>query len=235
MEAILNSLKGCPSASLCSAIPRSALSALLREASIGLPAAHQDILSQANGITVYDGYFRLFGVGCSDGTDLLHWNDLDTWKFAWDLDLSRFLCFGETAWGDQYAYATDDLHLGRAPTVYYLDSILMKAEALCEGFEAFIKAEFLRCATNPYDRMIVAARNKIGRLDWGSHIIYMPSLLLGGQDSVENVAEINAVAGMIINGDLASQCANETLKRRVKALQDYVDSKGRPRIRVLWA
>src|SRR5688572_7280067 len=54
-----------------------------------LPRAHVELLRLANGITAFDGYWRLFGFGMTEATDLERWNAHDTWKFAYaDRNLS---------------------------------------------------------------------------------------------------------------------------------------------------
>lgn len=42
--------------------------------------------------------------GCWGVTELVEWNEPSTWKFAWPSTILEYLCFAETAWGDQYAY-----------------------------------------------------------------------------------------------------------------------------------
>ena len=46
-----------------------------------------------------------FGLGKTAGIDAILWNGPEYWKFAWEGRCSEFWCFGETAWGDQYAYS----------------------------------------------------------------------------------------------------------------------------------
>jgi hypothetical protein len=69
-----------------------------------LPADHVELLKKSNGVTAYGGYFRLLSLG-----DMSSWNAPGRWKFAWPAHVAEYLCFGETAWGDQYAYRLVDL------------------------------------------------------------------------------------------------------------------------------
>ena len=47
------------------------------------PSDLKSILLRTNGAEVFNGYFRLFGVGSSDCINSLQWNREDHWKFAW--------------------------------------------------------------------------------------------------------------------------------------------------------
>lgn len=199
-----------------------------------LPVDHYAILSAANGISIYDGYFKLFGVGAGTFTDSVLWNEDEYWKFAWNGRASRYWCFGETAWGDQYAYLIESLKAGEDETVYFLDAVSMEAEAIAANFSEFWKHEFLRCALNPYDAMIVEARNKFGPLASNSHLVYMPSLLLGGTETVENIQVIDARSAMICNGDLSSELARSTSEQQVKRIYTAKDQMCRERLRIEW-
>lgn len=211
------------------------LSALRGRHGVHLPRSHDEVLLQSNGIEVYGGYYRLFGVGCTDSIDMVEWNNPATWKFAWEERLRDYWCFAESAWGDQYAYRLDELDLDREPRVYQLEGVTMKAEPLSPDFERFLSDEFMRCATEPYDEMVRAVRVRLGDLAVTEHIAYVPSLLLAGEERLENVVRMDAVASMVANGDLATQLAHEREDRAVRALETYEDTQGRARLRVVWA
>jgi hypothetical protein len=197
-----------------------------------LPQDHIELLRMANGIAAYYGYFRLFGVDCVDCINLTWWNENETWKFAWPQHVRRYLSFGETAWGDQFAYDTEALARGDA-TVFLLDGFEMEAEPIAESFAGFLTAEFLRQAENPYDSMTRAAKERVGPLEWNEHVTYIPSLLLGGDERIENVTKMNARASMIVNGDIATQRAAAP-ERSPSFVENYEDDFGRLRTRVVW-
>src|SRR5262245_16055769 len=69
-----------------------------------IQAELQRFLMSTNGARSNDGYFRIFGLGPQAEIDSVNWNALNTWKFAWPARVQEFWCFGETAWGDQYAF-----------------------------------------------------------------------------------------------------------------------------------
>ena len=85
--------------------------------SYSLPPSHIELLSGAQSFAVYHGYFRLFG-----HNEIDVWNDRELWKFSWESSVDDYLCFGETVFGDQYAYRLEDISLGRDAAVYELDA-----------------------------------------------------------------------------------------------------------------
>jgi hypothetical protein len=199
-----------------------------------LPPSHYEILQWSNGLEVYDGYYRLFGIDSTESIDSVWWNQDDCWKFAWNGRCSAFWCFGETAWGDQYAYSTDSLRRNADGPVYFIDAVSMTAEIIAGSFAEFFEREFLRVAREPYDKLIVAARQKVGPIDSKSHLVYVPSLLLGGTETVDNITTMNARAAMISNGDLAIQVDAGPADGCIKAVEEYVDELGRARLRLVW-
>lgn len=208
---------------------------LLAAAGLILPPQHVEFLQWSNGLEAYAGYFRLFGIGPSAGVDAIRWNQDDCWKFAWCDRCADYWCFGETAWGDQYAYAVDSIRSDTAPKVYFLDAVSMTPEVISTSFAEFLEAEFLRSAREPYDAIIPLARQKFGPLEVGYHLTYVPSLLLGGTETVNNVTKMNARAAMIANGDLAIQLDAGPADAQVKGVQPYEDTEGRMRLRLVWA
>lgn len=206
-----------------------------RLATLGLqlPRAHLDLLATSDGVMGYGGYFRIFGV-TNAVTDMRWWNQEDTWKFAWKADVREFVCFGETAWGDQYAYRSADLRSDMESPVYFLESTTLRPEKIASDFGGFLKNEFLRNCEAPYDEMVVAARKKLGDVAPSEHITYVPSLLITGEESLEHVTKMPARSAMIANGDLARQLSGELQSRPIAAIEPYIDEKNRSRLRVLW-
>ena len=208
--------------------------ALERSCGIVLPAAHTALLEYSNGIEAYAGYVRLFGVGGEGGIDSIAWNHHDCWKFAWGGRASGFWCFAETAWGDQCAYALDVLTGGKECVVYFLDAFSMTPQVVASSFAEFLEGEFLRCGKEPYDPLIRQARQKFGPLDVATHLVYVPSLLLGGTEEIAHVEKMDARAAMICNGDIAIQLDEGPPEKSVESLQLYQDEMQRTRLRLLW-
>ena len=199
-----------------------------------LPKDHKELLKITNGLESFGGYFRLFGLGKERRINLLSWNLQGTWKFSWGDKLNDYICFGETAWGDQYAYHRDELSAEVEPKVYFIEGIAMAPEIISDSFNEFLEKEFLKNSIQPYDEMIVEVRNRLGNLSLEDHIVYTPSPLLGGAEDPANVQMLDSVTAMIINGDLYMQLAAESQDRPVKEIKPYVDKNGRNRIQVVW-
>ncbi len=202
---------------------------------VALPATHLELLQTANGISVFGGYFRLFGCSSPTAIDMIEWNSSDVWCFAWNKPLDEYWFFGETAWGDQYAYRRDELRHSSAPRVFFLEGISMNAEVIADDFAAFLESEFLRNALQPYDANLVAARHRLGRLKPLEHIVYIPSPLITGEEIVDSVSKLDAVASMIVIGDRCRQLAEQSQDRLIREIQPYEDSNGRMRMRVVWS
>jgi hypothetical protein len=211
-----------------------ALDQFLAEQRLYLPSQHKEILTWSNGLEVYGGYFRLLGINSITELDSALWNQDNYWKFAWGDRCSAYWCFGETAWGDQYAYSTDSLRGTGECAVYLLDAMSMTPQKISSSFADFFEREFVRSAHTPYDEMISLARDKFGPLDIGLHLAYVPSLLLGGTEIIENVTTMNARSAMISNGDIATQLDAGPDEGQVKMLQPYQDTQGRTRLRLVW-
>jgi hypothetical protein len=110
------------------------LRATLEREHARLPEAHWDLLKVSDGVTAYGGYFRILGA-----EELMDWNAVDAWKFAWPPGLESYFCFAETAWGDQYAYRRADMDGPGELPVYFLESIMLAPEKLTETFVAFLE------------------------------------------------------------------------------------------------
>lgn len=199
-----------------------------------LPSDHQNALQESNGIETYGGHARLFGFSPESSVDTVKWNEFECWKFAWGSRCQDYLCFAETAWGDQYAYHIGRLREGDA-RVYFLDSLSMTPEVIAPSFSDFLASEFFRISTEPYDVMTVRARDKFGILDTGSHLVYSPSLLLEGQEDIVNVQILNARVAMIFNGDVASQLDAAPAGSVIRAVVPYDDDAQRPRLKLVWS
>lgn len=204
------------------------------ECGLILPADHKEVLRLSNGIEAYAGFVRLFGLHTTEGTDSILWNQHDFWKFAWRDRCSRYWCFAETAWGDQYCYSIESLRAGGNPAVFFMDALSMTPELVASSFAEFFKKEFIRSANDPYDVMIKLAREKFGPLEVNTHLIYVPSVLLGGAEEIGNVQKINARSAMICNGDIALQLDAGPPDGIIKAVEPYEDEMERMRLRLVW-
>ena len=232
IDAALKSLKEAQRVTFCPPANQRQVASIKR---LRLPSLHQELLIRSNGLAVFHGYDRVFGVRSSEFRDLIKWNEADTWKFAWKRDLSRYLCFAEDGWGYQWAYDLESLIHEGDPPVYWLPAFDMQAERLFSSFEEFFDRVLLRWLREEYASASVAAYRHHGNLEWFNQVAYVPSLLLGGKDGdVEHTVKMRAEANMIINGDIYSQAGKERVDRPVQLIEPYTDERGRPRMRVFF-
>jgi hypothetical protein len=199
-----------------------------------LPKSHGELLQWSNGAEAYGGYLRLFGLYTMESIDSVIWNQPDNWKFAWGDRCSNYWCFGETAWGDQYAYSLGSLRAKEEAKVYFLTALSMTPQIVASSFDEFLEKEFIRSAKSPYDVMTRQARQKLGPLEMTYHLVYVPSVLLSGTEDINHVHKMHARSAMICNGDIATQLDSGPPDRAVKAVQAYEDELHRTRIRLVW-
>jgi hypothetical protein len=199
---------------------------------VGLPASHLSFLRAVNGLTVYHGAFRLFGLNRTERTlDLATWNNQETWKFAWDDRVDPYLLFGETAWGDQYAYKKTPAG-GLEQEVYFLEATMLRPQPLTSSFDEFILNEFLRNAQRPYDDLAIEAVQRYGPIARDKHWAYTPSIALGGVESIDNVTAIPAVTAMIFAGDIATALRGSRPGTSPTKVIPWTDDQQRTRLKI---
>ena len=235
IDQVFRSLVGVEGVATHQGIEADLLTAFETEQGFHFPQDHGEILRWSNGIEAYFGYFRLFGIQSVASIDAVGWNNRDCWKFAWEDRCLSFWCFGETAWGDQYAYSIDSLHTGNALQVYFIDCLSMTPAIIALSFAEFLEKEFLRNAQDPYDLMIPKAKKKLGSLEVESHLVYLPSILLSGEEHIDKVKKMNGRAAMICNGDMATQLDNGPPNGSVTGVESYEDTQHRLRLRLVWS
>jgi hypothetical protein len=207
------------------------VAALMGSSAASFPPAHLDLLQHLNGMTVFHGAFRLFGLRPEPFLDLSEWNAREAWRFAWDDRVDPYLIFGETAWGDQYAYR----HVARqelAPEVHFLEGTLLRSEVIAASFEEFLFNEFIRNAQQPYDVFTVEAVQRRGSVAAGNHWVFAPPIALGGSELIEDVTEIPAVTAMTFAGDIASALRASPAGTSPVHVTPWTDDRGRSRLRV---
>ncbi|WP_127354984.1 SMI1/KNR4 family protein [Actinacidiphila soli] len=197
-----------------------------------LPEAHRELLRELNGFTAYHGAFRLFGTGRPAHLDLAAWNAPQTWRFAWDERAEPFVFFGETAWGDQYAYRREPG--GRlAPEVHFLEGNFLRSEVIAGSFEEFLADELLRNAKEPYDELTVEAVERYGPIAADQHWAFVPSLAMDGTEDIGQVMQLPAVTAMVYAGDIATAVGAAAPDDLLTGVAPWTDDQGRARLRVL--
>jgi hypothetical protein len=111
----------------------------------------------------------------------------------------------------------------------------MTPEIVASSFAQFLESEFLRISIAPYDVMMVRARDKLGDIDLENHLIYSPSLIIGGDEDINNIVILQARIAMIFNGDIASQLDAAPASSVIRAVVPYDDDVRRPRLRLVWS
>lgn len=154
----LSQLRGLRAVSFHAGMAPAFVTALRHDYGIALPGDHLSVLQGSNGIEVYSGYVRLFGIYSQQSVDAITWNQPEYWKFAWGDRCSGYWSFAETAWGDQYAYSLRSLADADTAEVYFLDALSMTAQVIAPSFKDFLENEFLRAAQDPYDVILKQAR-----------------------------------------------------------------------------
>ena len=231
----LNRLRTQPRTNLHSGVDEQTIRRVLQEQAIRLPTDHLQLLKMSNGLELFDGYERLFGIDCTESIDAIIWNQLEWWKFAWSNRCSGFWCFGESVWGHQYAYALDDLNAQDEPSVYDLDAYEMVAEKIADSFAEFLALIMIR--EEPIDRKSRDAYLKFGAIDANTNLIHTPPFVVLPQDEMDNletVVTMDSRLAMICNGDASLQLANAPDNALFKGVEAVVDQQGRSRINLLW-
>ena len=196
----------------------------------GLPEDYLKVLRRLNGLSVQSGVNRLFGVRGEPTMDLRAWNETDNWKFAWAGRVDQFLCIGETAFGDQYAFRYEGGVL--SSEVYLLEANFLEPEVSGGTFEEFFVTEFVRNAEDPWDLVAVEAVKKFGSIDISKNWVYSPSVALGGPDDISNVMQMDSFAAMTIAGDIVTAIYSAPAEAILKGVSPWLDERGRPRLSV---
>lgn len=234
LERILAGLSAAEEARLYPGCTSDDIAFVERHAGIVLPDDHRAFLMHSDGAETFGGYYRLFGTRRGAPTDLTTWNSDDHWKFAWDGLASDFFCFGESGWGDQFAYRLSSMVGTVDPDVYLGDNVSMRWLHIADTFAEFLSRSFLRSAVSPFSQIIVQARLNFGDLNEEDHLILKRSILLDGEEEIENVAKLGARAAMIFNGDLATEYNKLPNGAQITGLRNYEDEWGRIRVAIEW-
>lgn len=198
---------------------------------LSLPELHQSLLSRTNGITTFHGYIRLFGRFCQDDRPSLSlWNDRSFWKYSWPSWINDYLVFGETAFGDQYAYRISDLLTENEPRVLQIPFSSDQPIELCATFEEFVETDLTWNIEQPYDELIIQAFEKHGRLSASQHVAYVPPFLLNEEENVDRTTILEARINMITNGEIAKKIRELKTSDNISRIDYFVDDDGHLRL-----
>lgn len=219
---IIEFIKHCRDIKLYEPIQNSILNTL---ENLNFSKSHLTLLSITDGLAFFGGYFRLFGINKEKKINLFSWNSDELWKDTWGRYTDGYYFFGMSAIGDLFAYGDDN-------RIYYLDGITMDIISVYDDFDEFFQAEFIARDNGNVESLFIEARNKFGNLDIDTSLIYIPSLFLYNDPSVDNLIKMRTVDVMTINGDLCRQLMES--EGNIKKLEDYIDFKGRHRIKIIF-
>lgn len=197
-----------------------------------LPAKHQQILREYAWLSGYHGYLRLLGYSSGNQRDLISWNEADCWKFSWAGDADNYLCFGDTALGDQYAYLLDSSGRLATHTVFLLDFGSMEAEEIASSFDEFLDFEFIRHCKEPFYSSLIRAFSFCGDIDFSELLVQVPHHLLECSDEEPRLMRMDARSAMISNGDIATAVSQLGEDDHIEAADTYVDDLGRSGMRL---
>jgi hypothetical protein len=202
---------------------------------VRLPPELNSWLSRGDGLELFDGHVRIFGVGQAGGIDSVAWNDVNCWKFAWGKRACKYWCFGESAWGDQFALETEKLAAERDPLVHTLFSLTMIPMDYKCSLRQFLKDQStLYDNADWFDKQI---RQKFPKVESDMHLIYVPPVSMIPPESEWNVAfvsKMNARTAMICNGDIALQEELWPSGATPAGLETYQDDQERTRVKIIW-
>lgn len=194
-----------------------------------LPVAHRGLLAATNGVEAGGNYLRLFGAGRGSLYDLAEWNSLELWKFAWTDEVHDCLLFAQDGAGEQVGYRMADVRPGRPePPVVSVSLDDPRPRPLHASFEAFMSQWAEQAEA-------YSAAPPVAGLGPNEVLVHTPSRLIASSLDESEVLRMDAVAAMVVSGDVWTQIAQAELGAAVDHLQPYIDQNGRARIRLVWA
>lgn len=202
---------------------------------VALPATHRQLLLRTNGLEVYQGHMRIYGLGANAAIDMRTWNDQETWKFAWPPELLRdYLFVAENAWGHQCAYRATELRQGGDPPLHMVLQIsnLQKVFTF-PSFQAFLENPIFRGVVLQ-DSLNRALHARFGSIASNRHLRHKAFGLSGSSENASQIIETDSVESMIFWGDMTKALDGQPPLRRTKQLEYFPDERGRRRVRVVW-
>src|SRR5215471_20631369 len=147
VEQIVEELRKTPGCRTYDPLPTEVLRYWEKRLGFQFPDRYRELLSLTNGCEAFYGHFRIFGFDPDRILDAARWNSANCWKFAWNGAPDGYWCFGETAFGDQFAFSCEQLRASQDPPVFKLHHISMSTERCWEeSFDSFLENDFLRNA-----------------------------------------------------------------------------------------
>ena len=197
------------------------------EAALGrLPPELVPIIDNG-GMTGFHGHLRLYGAEAHD-VDVVAWNDVQTWKFAWPRTLEHLICIGGTSIGDQWAFER-----GRPDgPILQLDAFEMDVTQTWSSFSHFME-EFRAWSIAPDDDLLIGAYERYGAMSAGQLLAIAPPIQFGTKDILGRLTLVARLTALVFNGDALTQSLDHP-DGRLERVSIDTDALGRLRLRLHW-
>ncbi|HZU81857.1 MAG TPA: SMI1/KNR4 family protein [Polyangiaceae bacterium] len=164
---------------------------------------HRRLLELLNGGYFFDHALHLFGACASPAWHGLRaWNDPATWRNAYEGAADGLVCFGEDAFGDQFAY---DARAEQAGTVVVFEAELGCVVPAAPSFVAWLEALLASPATVLPIDVIRAQPDEQRVLAPGTQLFAYPPLFTPESRDGVSLGHVDAVEAMRFRGQLASR------------------------------
>lgn len=150
-----------------------------------------------NGCMAFESSLHLFPIQEGDPGDVIAWNENGLWKSHYEFELPEFFCFAENVFGEQFctydgAVCQFDPETGSLEEV--ASSIDRWAQVILEEPDLYAGYSLA------HDWQV-----KFGALSVGKRLVPRVPFVCGGAFEIDNLVEIEAVAGMRWRASLANQ------------------------------
>ena len=156
-------------------------------------------LEARNGFYAFESALHVLPLGDScEAMELLEWNLPSTWKCFYQREhLENVTCFASDIFGDQFCLYAEGF--GK------LDAETGRIEAISESFEGWAKAILSQPDYHLGYALAHDWQKRNGPIKSGYRLIPKLFFVCGGEFSVNNLYEVDALTAMRLRGDLATQ------------------------------
>ncbi len=169
---------------------------------ISVPDVLQNLLAEKNGFYAFENCLHIFPSNSdSEAVSLEIWNNISTWKFAYNIDFASIVFFAEDVFGNQFGID------GEAIVRFDVESGAIEEFAVnIDGWAQKILDDYDFETGYSLGRQW-QTQNRPIRLN--ERLTPKIPFILGGDYSIENLYANDAILIMRFNGDLFNQIKNE--------------------------
>lgn len=167
------------------------------------------LLEQKNGFYAFESALHVFPLS-NKGEGLERWNAEDLWRYEYKDLVNGLLFFAEDVLQDQFCLSTKE------QGIYRFLAETGQTEFMAESFEQWadiLLADFRGQTGWP---LLEAWQTQHGKLSEGKRLMPKTPFFLGGSYSIDNLWAGDAVDGMKLKGDLATQTRSLPDQSRVR-------------------